>query len=181
MKQCTEEATKETREAITCAATLIGHNNSNWVSALTNNPNIFLIDTGSTMPAFPIQPSELLQAQMEDKFLGPVISYLKSNQKPPSHLIRSEHRHVKRLLYEWNKLETCDDGVLIRNNGNTKQLVLQYKYHRLVLKELHKNMGHFGSDRVFDLAHKFFSGHICTLTLNTLWKTFAIVSYNVGL
>ena len=116
LKQCTEEVTKETSEAIICAATLIGHNNSNWVSALTNNPNILLIDTGSTMPAFSIQPSQLLQAQMEDKSLGPVINYLKSNHKPPSHLICSEHQNVKPLLYEWSKLETRNDDVLIRNN-----------------------------------------------------------------
>ena len=83
---------------------------------------------------------------MEEKFIGPIIHYLKLNHKPPFHTIKSEHHNVKHFLFEWNKLEIRTDVVLVRNCGDSKQLVLPYKYHCLVLKELHEDMGNLGSD-----------------------------------
>ena len=52
------------------------------------------------------------------------------------------------ILHEWNTLELTNNGLLIRNNGSRKQIVLPSKYHRFVMKELHKEMGHLGTDRV---------------------------------
>ena len=63
---------------------------------------------------------------------------------------------AKRLLHEWNKLEIANNGLLIRNNGVTKQIVLPSKYHRLVVKELREEMGHLGAERVLDLARQRF-------------------------
>ena len=55
MEQCTKETKIGTKEATTCAAAVDGHDNSNWVSALTDDPNILLIDTSRTMPSFSIK------------------------------------------------------------------------------------------------------------------------------
>ena len=67
-----------------------------------------------------------------------------------------ESLNVKRLLHEWNKLEIANNGLLIRNNEISKQIVLPSKYHRLVGKELHEEMCHLGAERVLDLARQRF-------------------------
>ena len=48
------------------------------------------------------------------------------------------------------------------------QLVLPKRYHPMVFKELHQEMGHLGTDRVFSLARQSSSGPICIVTLNIL-------------
>eukprot|EP00794_Sanderia_malayensis_P006740 gene6740-7500_t len=55
-------------------------------------------------------------------------------------------------------MEEClsDSGILRHCSGNLDQLVLPRKYRSLVIKELHNNMGHLGTDRVFDLARERF-------------------------
>ena len=71
------------------------------------------------------------------------------------------------------KLEIGPDNVLRRVNGIHKQILLPKKYHRLVYKELHEEMGHLGSDKVVGLARQrfyllymhadieFFIGNVC--------------------
>jgi hypothetical protein len=49
-----------------------------------------------------------------------------------------------------------DDGILWRQSGQRKQLVLSEKYHPLVYRELHEEMGHLGAERVVDLARERF-------------------------
>lgn len=58
---------------------------------------------------------------------------------------------VKRVMLEWGKLYIeCD--LMYRRAGERKQLVLTAKYQSLVLKHLHDDMGHLGSERVIGLA-----------------------------
>ena len=59
------------------------------------------------------------------------------------------------MLRDWPKL-VRKDGLLKRNIGTHSQIVLPQKYHRLVIKELHENMGHLGPERVLDLARQRF-------------------------
>ena len=53
-------------------------------------------------------------------------------------------------------MELTNNGLLIRSNGSRKQIVLPSKYHRLVMKELHEEMGHLGTDRVLNLVRQHF-------------------------
>lgn len=64
-------------------------------------------------------------------------------------------RGTKRLIHEWNKL-IVEEGILYWLTGNRKQLVLPEKLKPLVLKNLHDNMGHIGTDKVTHLAHERF-------------------------
>ncbi|XP_022111630.1 uncharacterized protein LOC110990852, partial [Acanthaster planci] len=61
-------------------------------------------------------------------------------------------RNISALLREWDKLELDADGILHRRAGGKLQLVLPKKYHPVVYKELHKEMGHLGAERVVHLA-----------------------------
>ena len=157
MKTCTEETTAETRQAITCAAKLIEQGESTWVSSLTTDPNVFAIGQSVKETTFQkINAVDLCQSQTQDKTIGRVLNFVNSNMKPSPRDVSHESPNVKRLLHEWKKLEIADNGLLIRNNGISKQLVLPSKYHRLVLKELHEEMGHLGAERVLDLARQRF-------------------------
>ena len=57
-------------------------------------------------------------------------------------------------MHEWNKLKLEHDGILYRKTNERKQLVLPGKYHHLVLKHLHEELGHAGANRVIELARE---------------------------
>ena len=57
-------------------------------------------------------------------------------------------------MKEWNKLHVGKDGVLHCQSGPCTHLVLPQKYEHLVYKELHREMGHLGCDRVIQLARE---------------------------
>ena len=99
--------------------------------------------------------------------------YLKSGLRPTAQETPAELPATRQLLHEWKKLEISPDNILRRINGIHKQILLPKKYHRLVYKELHEEMGHLGSDKVVGLARQqfywpymqadieFFTGNVC--------------------
>ena len=54
------------------------------------------------------------------------------------------------------KLEVGSDNILQCISGPYKQIVLPCKFHQLVYKELHEEMGHLGAEKVTNLARKRF-------------------------
>ena len=157
MKTCTEETTTDTRQAIACAAKLCDQGRSPWISSLTTDSSVLAIDDCVRETTFDkIKLIDLCQSQNEDQTISRVLNLVTKNIKPSSREISHEAQNVKRLLHEWNKLELTNNGLLIRNNGSSKQIVLPSKYHRLVMKELHEEMGHLGTERVLDLARQRF-------------------------
>lgn len=112
-----------------------------------------------------IKFQDILQAQKDDRTISVVRNFIK-NGKPPNKRQRSNCSHeVKLLLREWGKLQLTRDGLLKRTTvspeGNRLQLVLPKVYHPLVLKHLHDDMGHLGTDRVLTLARdRFYWPHM---------------------
>ena len=70
----------------------------------------------------------------------------------------------KAAATRWKKLEIGPDNIHRRINGIHRQILLPKKYHRLVYKELHEEMGHLGSDKVVGLADNDSTGPICKPT-----------------
>ena len=69
---------------------------------------------------------------------------------------------MKLKIRDWPKL-AVKNSLLKRNVGTISQIVLPKKYHRLAIKALHEDMGHLGTERVFDLARqRFFSRRMHT-------------------
>lgn len=58
---------------------------------------------------------------------------------------------TRKLLHEWGKLHLID-GLLYRKTSQRSQLVLPAQYRPLVLKYLHDDMGHMGTERVLGLT-----------------------------
>ena len=102
--------------------------------------------------AFLAESAPVFKAQKEDQAVGRV-HYLKSKGHRPSiQDAKKELPIIKALLRQWHKLKIGKDGLLHRESGPYNQLVLPRKYHAIVYKELHQNMGHLGADRVVQLA-----------------------------
>uniref|UniRef100_A0A8P4K1F4 Gypsy retrotransposon integrase-like protein 1 n=1 Tax=Dicentrarchus labrax TaxID=13489 RepID=A0A8P4K1F4_DICLA len=58
---------------------------------------------------------------------------------------------TRKLLHEWEKLH-LKDVLLYRETSQRSQLVLPSQYRATVLKHLHDDMGHMGTERVLGLA-----------------------------
>ena len=105
-----------------------------------------------------IQQVDIAAAQRQDRVIGRVLSYLKSGKRPTSAATSADLPATKQLLFEWKKLEVSSDNILRRISGPYKQIVLPRKFHQLVYKELHEEMGHLqlGAEKVTNLARQRF-------------------------
>ena len=95
----------------------------------------------------------LRKAQSEDAVISRLIHF-KENGRPSQDEICLENTLVRTAMHEWNKLKLEHDGILYRKTNERKQLVLPGKYHHLVLKHLHEELGHVGANRVIELARE---------------------------
>ena len=153
MNTCTQELSTAERQAVTGAANFIDVGQSNWVSALTTNETALdLQDLTKEQTFQKVDANGSRQSQIDDHVISRVRYFVGQGKKPSAKETASELPNVKRLLYDWNELELSDNDILVRNNGNVKQIALPKKFHRLVIKELHEEMGHLGTERVLDLA-----------------------------
>lgn len=123
-----------------------------WVAAQQlNSP-----DDGSSPEGAPVFASEDIQAaQKEDTAISEVINLKKRGWNPNDKDKSQMGRETRRLVHEWNKVK-LDKGILYRQSGQQKQLVLPSKLKPVVLKNLHYDMGHVGADKVIHLARERF-------------------------
>uniref|UniRef100_A0A3B3HHQ1 Gypsy retrotransposon integrase-like protein 1 n=1 Tax=Oryzias latipes TaxID=8090 RepID=A0A3B3HHQ1_ORYLA len=124
-----------------------------WMAALQLN----CLD-GDAMPSdstSSIRTSDIRAAQQEDPAIKEVVSLKLKAWTPKEKEKRSMCKQTRRLLYEWSKLEV-ENGLLYRKTGQNRQLVLPEKLKLVVLKSLHDDMGHIGSEKVIHLARERF-------------------------
>ena len=116
---------------------------------------------------------DVLQAQINDKTVGRVRHLIQCGQRPTISERKKETLDTQLLLHEWERLFLDKEGILRGNKGPVSQIVLPKKFHLLVYRELHENMGHLGVDRTLHLARQRFYwphmqrdiqhyiGHVC--------------------
>ena len=155
IETCTEEMSPQTTNAVTCAVNLLAKGKSNWVTPFTIDPNVFAIDSSNFRNDLRIGVNDLIDAQLNDPVTSRVMQFIEQGKKPLAKDMLHEPSDVKRLIRDWPKL-VVKDNVLKRNVGSISQIVLPKKYHRLAIKTLHEDMGHLGTERVFDLARQRF-------------------------
>ena len=158
MTECTEEVSPFDIKATICTAVSTPKaSNSAWITSLTADTEV--IDTffrpPKTIKHWPMNLDFLRKAQNEDSVTSRLIHF-KENGRPSQEELRSENPLVRAAMHEWNKLKIEHDGILYRKTNEREQLVLPQKYHRLVLKHLHEEMGHVGANRVIELARERF-------------------------
>ena len=98
-----------------------------------------------------LSSQELQEAQEQDDVIGPVLKAKRDGDSITRKARRQLPKATSILLHEWKRLEV-ESGLLYRKRGKHRQLVLPTKYHDLVLKQLHNEMGHLGADRVTSLV-----------------------------
>ena len=105
-----------------------------------------------------VQPLDksIQESQLQDKTISTVISLMKDGTKPSRSARSKLSYETQLLLREWSKL-SVREGLLWREitlpqEGTVTQLVLPKEHRSTVLHQLHNEMGHLGTDRVFALA-----------------------------
>ena len=93
-----------------------------------------------------------MKTQGCDPVVSRIVYFMKKGTRPSVKESKSEPRGVQRLLSEWNKLYLGSDGILCRKTCQSEQVVLPLNLRQTIFKELHKEMGHLGAERVHDLA-----------------------------
>lgn len=144
MKQCSKEVASGVIDART-----------NYVKSEIV-PTVRRLSRKLTPPPSPylktIEPHELVAAQQNDVYIGKVLEYKLQDRRPFVKENSQKPKEVSRLLQEWKKLIVDKDGLLKRETRGRKQIVLPRKYHMLVFKELHEEMGHVGVERTISLV-----------------------------
>ena len=69
---------------------------------------------------------------------------------------KKKTKKTKVIINYWNKLKLNWNGILVKIDVNNEHLLLPKKYHCLILKELHENMGHLRFDKVVELVKQRF-------------------------
>ena len=125
MDSCTEKFSIAEHQAVMNATNFIDTGQSNWVSSSTTNKTAFdFADLPKGTTSTKVTFNDLCQSQITDHAISRVRFLVSKGKKPDSKEISSELPDVKRLLYEWNKLDISDKDLLVRSNRRTKQIVL---------------------------------------------------------
>lgn len=83
--------------------------------------------------------------------IGRFLQYKTKDYLPKGRMLKTEPPDVKILLRQWSRLHVNDDGVLYRKANGRDQLLLPKEHHDTVFRELHKEMGHLGTERTLGL------------------------------
>ena len=122
-----------------------------WAAALQMASDVEMAPAGVAV----ISPQDMQQAQQEDEVTREVLKLKEKGWIPNESDKKQMSKEVRRLVREWSKLKV-EQGVLYRQAGPRKQLVLPSKFKLTILKELHDNMGHVGADKVIHLVRERF-------------------------
>lgn len=146
--ECTEELSPDIVQTTWNGTKLALEKDVAWTAALTLTTGANQ-DPPTTLPT--VSREELAKAQREDEAVGELIRLKETHTVLTKDTCQTVNRAARKLLYEWSRLH-LDDGLLYRQTSERQQLVLPSKYRPMVLKYLHDDMGHIGSERVLALA-----------------------------
>ena len=85
----------------------------------------------------------MIESRLNDDYIIPVYHFVKTKTKPS--------KQEWKLKIEYHKLKLVKD-VWIRSTSEYNQIVLPSSMQDVVYNELHKQMGHLGTEKVVDLA-----------------------------
>ena len=128
---CTEETSQEFIKATINAVQLQDKNLCNWVTSFATYPDVLDFDTvhkaqnaTSRKEQCQFETIDILQAQLDDKSIQRVVELKKSNSKPDSQQRSLKSKETRLFLYEWDKLQFCPEGILMRQCVNKSQVIL---------------------------------------------------------
>jgi hypothetical protein len=151
MKSCTQKTSQDELRTILSTVQLQEKGQVNWLSALTNYPDVLSADVAIQPDSnrLTFKTNDIQKAQLEDTVIGKVYSLIQADKRPTANQRARESPNTRLLLHKRQKLCIDANGVLRRKSNAYNQIVLPRKYHLLVLKELNDKMGHIGSDECY--------------------------------
>lgn len=155
MSECTEQCSPEVLSAIFSTVETQKRHEMDWISAITYSPLVYEL-AADKQSDIKVTQEELLQTQLQDPVISCVLQLKASGGKPDRRVIDRETTKTKQLLHEWKRLCVSQEGLLKCKTATCTQIVLPEKYKELVCKCLHCEMGHFGVERVLNLARQRF-------------------------
>ena len=152
--ECTQELPREAVTATWGGCRAGEQGDVAWIAALAlaqsaqNEPS-------SREAVTPIDLAELQNAQRTDPVIGEILKLKESNKPLTDDMKQSVRGTGRKMMHEWSRLH-IENGVLYRKTAERQQLVLPASFKPLVLKHLHDDMGHVGTERVLNLARQRF-------------------------
>ncbi len=152
-ESCTKECAEDVVRAIWDGSKVAKQKDVAWVAALN------ISSQADSSPSFDhlnaISHDELVEAQRADEAISEMIKLKEAGTPLTDEIRKVASGATRRLFHEWGKL-VLENGLLYRRANERKQLVLPAKYKGLVLKRLHNEMAHVGTERVLNLARERF-------------------------
>ena len=142
------------REQLLQSAVFLAENPSVVAEQLTVDPP----QQYSTSPVPSWDPKQLAKLQSVDAAIKRLIHYRAIGRKPSPREKKAETRGAKQLLNQWERIVE-KKGVLYRSNSDNHgnkhlQLLLPYSLHDELLKGVHDQCGHQGSERTEQLVRE---------------------------
>ncbi len=150
----TEALSPKTVSAVWQGSKAVADSDVPWVAALelnTSSKDILCMEDSTST----VTPEKVKAAQRDDPAIGEVIKLKEQGWTPNGKDKSSMKEETRRLLFEWTKLK-LEDGILYRETGHNRQLVLPPQFRAMVLKKMHNEMGHVGVEKVLHLARERF-------------------------
>ena len=140
----------EHTDEIDCAEvkTCLGGKHIGWIGSITCNVDVLPVECSMEGEKFSLE--DVKKAQMKDEDIKEVMKFVTGGAVPTRNDRAGATREVKNLLNNIKKMKMVN-GVLFRESGGCKQLVLPKEFRKLVLEELHGKIGHIGCDKVMSL------------------------------
>ncbi|KAL0158954.1 hypothetical protein M9458_047030, partial [Cirrhinus mrigala] len=159
LETCSEEAHPDVMVSITQSVMIQNEERGPWLCPLTINSVLSGEQEEELLTSVAEIPKEVLRtAQENDPEIREVLMCLKSKSQS---INRSEGKEARGLMREKARLYLDEHGLLFRKTAIRNQLILPRKYHELVYKELHQDMGHLGAERVLNLIRdRFYWAHM---------------------
>ncbi|KAK2883193.1 hypothetical protein Q8A73_022126 [Channa argus] len=160
METCTQVIMPEVMNSVTQAVAVQSQTTEPWLCPAIIS-TVVTENNDMTTSVAEIPKITLREAQREDPVIGEVLKYVLSEQWPKSRKQLHNNKKIAALVRQKSRLHMDSNGLLYRKTASRTQLLLPKKYHQLVYKELHEEMGHLGVERVLTLIRdRFYWPHM---------------------
>uniref|UniRef100_A0A8C5E4S7 Gypsy retrotransposon integrase-like protein 1 n=1 Tax=Gouania willdenowi TaxID=441366 RepID=A0A8C5E4S7_GOUWI len=160
MENCTQAIQPQIVNSVTQAVDVQFQEAEPWLCPATINTMLNEGNEVGKTSVAEIPKTALREAQREDPVIGEVLHYVTVNKWPKDGK-RLDNRRAAALIRQRQRLHIGDDGLLYRKTATRSQLLLPKRFHQLVYKELHEEMGHLGVERVLNLIRdRFYWPHM---------------------
>lgn len=150
MQTCTQIVHPEVMNSVIQAVAVQFQESEPWLCPATINSLVTEECDADNTSVKDISRAALRQAQQDDPVISEVLRCVSAQEKPKRGWYKG-NRRVSALMRQKHRLYMDEDGLLYRKTASRSQILLPQKYHTLVFKELHEEMGHLGVERVLHL------------------------------